>query len=104
MLLGGESPPECYQSTVNERKACFGGAGYDRQGMPDTGRGRQVSLISRWRPMGVGDPGPLAGSTIPGILWAQIANPGIPNLSPNTGVSTLTKNVDLLPYFWKNSI
>jgi len=47
----------------------------------------------------VGDPGPLAGSTIPGLLRAQIANPGIPNLSLNTRVSTLTTNVDFIAPF-----
>jgi|PlaIllAssembly_1097288.scaffolds.fasta_scaffold46513_3 hypothetical protein len=41
------------------------------------------------------------GSTIPGILRASFANPGITNMVTTGMVSTLKKNIDLLPYFWK---
>ena len=42
--------------------------------------------------------------TIPGLLRASFANPGIQYLSPTTRVSTLTTNIDLLPYFLKKTI
>jgi hypothetical protein len=43
-------------------------------------------------------------STIPGLLRASFANPGIQYLSPTPRVSTLATNIDLLPYFLKKPI
>ena len=51
-----------------------------------------------------GDPGFLAGSTIPGLLRAPIGKPGITISGPVTDMSTPGKNRDILTYFFEKCV